>query len=106
MVAPTGNHKKSSGEAHISGEAHMGKFTRRHFIKASVAAGIVAGTVAAPTVLSPFRRGVIATGATTAPLPNAISSLSSTFNLNGDRHTVEHEARTTLWEVISEKIGL
>ena len=36
----------------------MGKFTRRHFIKASVAAGIVAGTVAAPTVLSPFRRGV------------------------------------------------
>jgi aerobic-type carbon monoxide dehydrogenase small subunit (CoxS/CutS family) len=84
----------------------MGKFTRRHFIKASVAAGIVAGTVAAPTVLSPFRRGVIATGATTAPLPNAISSLSSTFNLNGDRHTVEHEARTTLWEVISEKIGL
>jgi aerobic-type carbon monoxide dehydrogenase small subunit (CoxS/CutS family) len=85
----------------------MPKFTRRNFIKASVATGIVAGTVAAPALVSPFRRSVLATGGTAAPpLPNAITTLSSTFDLNGTRHTVEHEARTTLWEVISEKIGL
>jgi aerobic-type carbon monoxide dehydrogenase small subunit (CoxS/CutS family) len=85
----------------------MPKFTRRDFIKASVATGIVAGAVAAPAVFGPFRRSVLATGAASAPpLPQAITSLSSTFNLNGTSHTVAHEARTTLWEVISERIGL
>ena len=85
----------------------MPKFTRRDFIKASVATGIVAGTVAAPALVSPFRRSVLATGAGSAPpLANAITTFSSTFNLNGTQHTVEHEARTTLWEVISEQIGL
>jgi aerobic-type carbon monoxide dehydrogenase small subunit (CoxS/CutS family) len=85
----------------------MAKFTRREFIKASVAAGIVAGTVAAPALVSPFRRGVLATGGTSAPpLPQALTTLTSNFDLNGTRHTVEHEARTTLWEVISEEIGL
>jgi aerobic-type carbon monoxide dehydrogenase small subunit (CoxS/CutS family) len=89
------------------GERSMAKFTRRDFIKASVATGIVAGAVAAPALLSPFGRSVVATGASAKPpLPEAISSLSSTFNLNGARHTVAHEARTTLWEVISEQIGL
>jgi aerobic-type carbon monoxide dehydrogenase small subunit (CoxS/CutS family) len=85
----------------------MPKFTRRNFIKASVATGIVAGTVAAPAVVSPFRRSVLATGSSSAPpLPGAITKLASTFELNGTNHTVEHEARTTLWEVISEQIGL
>jgi carbon-monoxide dehydrogenase small subunit len=85
----------------------MPKFTRRDFIKASVATGIVAGTVAAPALVSPFRRSVLATGAGSAPpLANAMTTFSSTFNLNGSRHMVEHEARTTLWEVISEQIGL
>src|SRR5258706_289075 len=40
------------------------------------------------------------------PLPQAINAMSSSFNLNGTTHTVEHEVRTTLWEVISEQIGL
>jgi aerobic-type carbon monoxide dehydrogenase small subunit (CoxS/CutS family) len=85
----------------------MAKFTRRNFIKASVATGIVAGAIAAPALLSPFRRSVLATGSkAAAPLPGAITAMSSTFNLNGTPHTVEHEVRTTLWEVISEKIGL
>jgi len=85
----------------------MAKFTRRDFIKASSAAAIVAGAVAAPALVSPFRRSVVATGATSRPpLPGAISSLASTFDLNGTRHTVDHETRTTLWEVISERIGL
>jgi aerobic-type carbon monoxide dehydrogenase small subunit (CoxS/CutS family) len=86
----------------------MAKFTRRDFIKASVATGIVAGTVAAPALVGPFRRSVLATGSagTQPPLPQAITSMASTFNLNGTSHTVEHEVRTTLWEVISEKIGL
>jgi carbon-monoxide dehydrogenase small subunit len=85
----------------------MAKFTRRDFIKASVATGIVAGAVAAPAMFSPFRRSVLATGsASAAPLPGAMTSMESTFNLNGTMHTVAHEARTTLWEVISEKIGL
>jgi len=85
----------------------MPKFTRRDFIKASVATGIVAGTVAAPAVVSPFRRSVLATGATSAPpLPQAMTKFASTFELNGTKHAVEHEARTTLWEVISEQIGL
>jgi xanthine dehydrogenase YagT iron-sulfur-binding subunit len=85
----------------------MPKFTRRDFIKASVATGIVAGAVAAPAVVGPFRRSVLATGAASAPpLPQAITSLSSAFNLNGTSHTVAHEARTTLWAVISERIGL
>jgi TAT (twin-arginine translocation) pathway signal sequence len=43
----------------------MAKFTRRNFIGASAAAGIVAGAVAAPA------------------LPQAITALSSSFNLNG-----------------------
>jgi hypothetical protein len=38
----------------------MPKFTRRDFIKASVATGIVAGAVAAPAVFGPFRRSVLA----------------------------------------------
>jgi aerobic-type carbon monoxide dehydrogenase small subunit (CoxS/CutS family) len=86
----------------------MPKFTRRDFIKASVATGIVAGAVAAPALVSPFRRSLLATGAATSapPLPQAIATMSSTFNLNGARHTVAHEARTTLWEVISDEIGL
>lgn len=85
----------------------MAKFTRRDFIKASAAAGIVAGAIAAPALVSPFGRSVVATGATARPpLPGAITALSSTFDLNGSRHTVAHEARTTLWEVISERIGL
>ena len=86
------------GEIHPSG---------LHY-KASVATGIVAGAVAAPALLSPFRRSVLATGASASmpPLPQAVTTLSSTFNLNGTSHTVAHEARTTLWEVISEQIGL
>jgi carbon-monoxide dehydrogenase small subunit len=39
-------------------------------------------------------------------LPQAITTLSSSFTLNGTAHKIEHEARTTLWEVIHEKIGL
>jgi aerobic-type carbon monoxide dehydrogenase small subunit (CoxS/CutS family) len=90
------------------GERSMAKFTRRDFIRASVATGIVAGAVAAPALISPFRRSVLATGASASrpPLPQAVTTLSSTFNLNGTSHTVAHEARTTLWEVISEQIGL
>jgi xanthine dehydrogenase YagT iron-sulfur-binding subunit len=85
----------------------MAKFTRRDFIKASSAAAIVAGAVAAPALVSPFRRAVVATGAASRPpLQGAISAFASTFDLNGTRHTVEHETRTTLWEVISERIGL
>jgi carbon-monoxide dehydrogenase small subunit len=85
----------------------MARFTRRDFIKASVATGIVAGAVAAPALVSPFRRSILATGAAPAPpLPQAVTAMASTFNLNGSAHTVEHEARTTLWEVISEKVGL
>src|SRR2546423_107759 len=86
----------------------MAKFTRRDFIKASVATGIVAGTVAAPALVSPFRRSVLGSGGANAapPLPQAINSMASTFDLNGTMHTVEHEARTTLWEVISERIGM
>jgi aerobic-type carbon monoxide dehydrogenase small subunit (CoxS/CutS family) len=57
--------------------------------------------------VSPFRRSVLATGGTSVPpLPQAITTLASTFDLNGTRHSVEHEVRTTLWEVISEQIGL
>jgi len=65
----------------------MAKFTRRNFIKASVATGIVAGAVAAPALVSPFRRSVLATGSSSAaPLPQAITAMSSTFNLNGTPH--------------------
>ena len=84
----------------------MAKFTRRDFIKTGVATGIVVGAVAAPAVLSPFRRSLLATTASAPPLAQAVTTLASTFNLNGTDHSVEHEARTTLWEVISEKIGL
>ena len=85
----------------------MAKFTRRNFIRASAAAGIVAGTVAAPAVVGPFRRSVLSTGSASAPpLPGATSKMASSFNLNGTTHTVDHEVRTTLWEVISEQIGL
>jgi aerobic-type carbon monoxide dehydrogenase small subunit (CoxS/CutS family) len=84
----------------------MARFTRRDFIKTGVATGIVAGAVAAPALMSPFRRSVLATAPAAPPLQQAVTTLASTFNLNGTHHAVEHEARTTLWEVISEKIGL
>jgi aerobic-type carbon monoxide dehydrogenase small subunit (CoxS/CutS family) len=37
---------------------------------------------------------------------NAIAKTNATFNINGRLYEAEFEARTTLWELIAERIGL
>lgn len=73
---------------------------RRDFLKASAAGAMTIGGVAAGLMTAPPRR--------TSPLeiPAPITHEKSGFNVNGKSYNVEHEVRTTLWEVLSEKLGL
>lgn len=73
---------------------------RRDFLKAAAAGAMTIGGVAAGLMTAPPRR--------TRPLeiPAPITHEKSSFNVNGKLYDVEHEARTTLWEVLSEKAGL
>ncbi|MGE5327346.1 MAG: molybdopterin-dependent oxidoreductase, partial [Deltaproteobacteria bacterium] len=70
-------------------------YSRRDFLKAA-GSGVVLTAVAGETLLA-------------APAPSIagpIVSEKSSFIVNGKTYTAEYEARTTLWEVISMKLGL
>ena len=82
-------------------------FTRRNFLKAAgssaaalttVGVGLAGGEAAAQS----------AAPAAAAPLaiPGAMTKETSTFTVNGKPYKADYEARTTLWEVIHNKLGL
>jgi len=81
------------------------EYSRRNFMKA---AGV--GAVAVTTTVGVGAKVAGATPAPPAPspleIPAAISKETSSFNVNGKVYQAEYEARTTLWEVISVKLGL
>jgi putative selenate reductase molybdopterin-binding subunit len=69
-------------------------FSRRDFLKAA-GSGVVLTAVSGETLIA-------APGALPAPFANEKAS----FLVNGKLYAAEYEARTTLWEVISMKLGL
>ena len=73
---------------------------RRDFLKASAAGAITAGGVVAGLVTAPSSR------TSAFNMPAAITHETSSFIVNGKPINMEHEVRTTLWEVLSEKAGL
>jgi aerobic-type carbon monoxide dehydrogenase small subunit (CoxS/CutS family) len=73
---------------------------RRDFLKASAAGAITVGGVVAGLVTAPPR------GASPLALPAPVTHETSGFIVNGKAIEMEHEVRTTLWEVLSEKSGL
>ena len=80
------------------------KFSRRHFLRA-------AGGGIALTAIGVGEAGQAALSAFEAQRsgpqwPPAVSYETATFVVNGKRHAVQYEARTTLWEVLAVKLGL
>ncbi len=72
-------------------------YSRRNFLKA-------AGTGIALTAVG--GESAIIAGAAVLALPEPMTSERATFMVNGQPHIAEYEARTTLWEVISMKLGM
>ena len=72
-------------------------YSRRNFLKAA-GCGVVLTAVNGDTLVA----------APTAPpaLPTAFATEKAAFIVNGKTYAAEYEARTTLWEVISMKLGL
>ena len=72
-------------------------YSRRNFLKA-------AGSGIALTAVG--GESTILAGAAVLALPAPMTSERATFIVNGQPHLAEYEARTTLWEVISMKLGM
>src|SRR5579863_8318561 len=72
-------------------------YSRRNFLKA-------AGSGIALTAVG--GESAILAGAAVLALPTPMTSERATFIVNGQTHLAEYEARTTLWEVISMKLGM
>src|SRR5258706_8208510 len=86
------------------------KFSRRHFLKASGAAG--PGAIALRTVGAAVG-GVVGLDAEAAQappspltIPAPMTKETGTFTINGKPYRADYEARTTLWEVVAVKLGL
>ena len=81
-------------------------YSRRNFLKA---AGTSAAALTTVGVGGPEVGGGEA-AAQTAPsrltIPAPMTKEAATFTINGRPHRAEYEARTTLWEVIHNKLGL
>src|SRR4029079_6721247 len=73
------------------------KYSRRNFLKAAGS-----GAVVLTTVGTGARSAVAAPMAIAAPMTKETGS----FPINGKPYSTEYEARTTLWEVITIKLGL
>src|SRR6266853_1586940 len=72
-------------------------YSRRNFLKAA-GSGVVLTAVTGETLLA---------APTALPaVPKPFSSERAMFLVNGKAYAAEYEARTTLWEVISMKLGL
>jgi CO/xanthine dehydrogenase Mo-binding subunit/aerobic-type carbon monoxide dehydrogenase small subunit (CoxS/CutS family) len=69
-------------------------YSRRDFLKAA-GSGVVLTAVTPVTLL-----------AVPTPLPTPFANEKASFLVNGKMYSAEYEARTTLWEVISMKLGL
>src|SRR6202167_1350480 len=72
-------------------------YSRRNFLK-SASAGIALTAIGGESA--------IIAGAAILALPEPMTSERATFIVNGQPHLAEYEARTTLWEVISMKLGM
>ena len=72
-------------------------YSRRNFLKAA-SAGIALTAVGGESAFL--------AGAAVVALPEPMTSERATFIVNGKPHLAEYEARTTLWEVISMKLGM
>src|SRR5579863_6980673 len=72
-------------------------YSRRNFLKA-------AGTGIALTAVG--GESAFIAGAAVLALPEPMTAEKATFIVNGKPHVAEYEARTTLWEVISMKLGM
>ena len=70
-------------------------YSRREFLKAS-AAGTVLTAIGGPAI--PIAAAAVAL--------TPISHERATLTINGTKHSVDYEARTTLWEVLAVKLGL
>jgi aerobic-type carbon monoxide dehydrogenase small subunit (CoxS/CutS family) len=81
------------------------EYSRRHFLKA---AGSSAAALTTVGVGSAAIGEGEAAAQTASPLavPAPMTKESGTFNINGRTYRAEYEARTTLWEVIHNKLGL
>src|SRR6185436_12778739 len=87
------------------------KFSRRHFLKAAGAGGPAA---VALTTVGAGVAGIAAaedaaaaqTPASPLTIPPPMTKETGSFTINGKPYRAEYEARTTLWEVISMKLGL
>lgn len=73
---------------------------RRDFLKATAAGAITIGSAAGGLIAAPPRR------TTALAIPAPITREKSIFNVNSKLYDVDYEVRTTLWEVLSERIGL
>ena len=73
-------------------------FSRRNFLKAA-GSGVVLTAVTGETLMA-----APTTALSAAPVPFA--SEKAAFLVNGKAYAAEYEARTTLWEVISMKLGM
>ena len=83
-------------------------YSRRNFLKA---AGTSAAALTTVGVGAVTREASAQTAAPAAPaaalaIPAAMTKETSTFTINGKPYKADYEARTTLWEVIHNKIGL
>ncbi len=80
-------------------------YSRRNFLKAA-GYGVVLTAVGGDSLFA----GSLATPAAAAAMSPAVaspfSSEKATFLVNGKAYATEYEARTTLWEVISMKLGM
>src|ERR1022692_3214686 len=72
-------------------------YSRRNFLK-SASAGIALTAIGGESAFI--------AGAAILALPEPMTSERATFIVNGQAHLAEYEARTTLWEVISMKLGM
>jgi xanthine dehydrogenase YagT iron-sulfur-binding subunit len=83
-------------------------YSRRNFLKA---AGTSAAALTTVGVGAVAREADAQTPAPAAPaaalaIPAAMTKETSTFTINGKPYKADYEARTTLWEVIHNKLGL
>lgn len=82
------------------------EYSRRNFLKAAGTSAAALTTVGVGGAA--VRDGEASAQTTASPLsiPAPMTRESATFNINGRVHKADYEARTTLWEVIHNKLGL
>src|SRR5579863_10134965 len=80
-------------------------YSRRNFLKAA-GCGVVLTAVGGDSLFAGSLASPAAPAAMSPAVAAPFSSEKATFLVNGKAYATEYEARTTLWEVISMKLGL